>query len=112
LRCFIFSLTRERVIVEIESLGQALKVEQTIRTGYCDPISENILQWIAVEEDLANSYRKIAGKSDNLELKKVLSELEQESMETESKLQTLLKNMEELRQARLNREKRVETLNG
>jgi hypothetical protein len=99
------------VIVEIESLGQALKVEQTIRTGYCDPIAENILQWIAVEEDLANSYRKIAGKSDDLELKNALGELEQGSRETETILHTMLKNVEELRETRLKREKRVESLN-
>ncbi len=107
-----FSLIRERVIVEIENLGQALKVEQTIRTGYCDPIAENVLQWIAVEEDLANSYRKIASESDNLELKKALGELEQESRGTENILHTMLKNVEELREARLKREKRVENFDG
>jgi hypothetical protein len=105
-------LTRERVIVEIETLEQALKVEETIRTGYCEPIAENILQWIAVEEDLSNSYHKIADKSENSEQKKTLIELELESRQTETMLHTMLKNVEELRESRLKREKRVESMSG
>jgi hypothetical protein len=103
-------MNRERVIVDIDSLGQALKVEQTIRTGYCEPIAENILQWIAVEEDLANSYHKIVDKSENPELKKALIELEEESRRNTELLHSLLKSDENLREARLQREKLVEHL--
>lgn len=101
-------MSRERVIVEIETLGQALKVEQTIRTGYCDPIAENIVQWIAVEEDLSNSYHKISEKSDSQELKRALNELEQESRQNITRLQFLLKSTEQFREARIQREKIVE----
>lgn len=103
-------MSRERVIVEIETLGQALKVEQTIRTGYCDPIAENILQWIAVEEDLANSYQKLSAKFSNQELAKALKELEEESRSNITLLRSLLKSAEEFGEARIRREKLIERL--
>jgi rubrerythrin len=103
-------MNRERVIVDIVTLGQALKVEQTIRTGYCDPIAENIAQWIAVEEDLANSYDKLSTGSTRPELKKYLSELEEESRRNLTFLHSLLKSVEDLGEARIRREKLVERL--
>lgn len=96
--------------MEIETLGQALKVEQTIRTGYCDPIAENILQWIAVEEDLANSYQKLSAKSSNQELAKALKELEEESRSNITLLRPMLKSAEEFGEARIRREKLIERL--
>jgi hypothetical protein len=103
-------MNRERVIVEIETLEQALKVEQTIRTGYCGPIAENVIQWIAVEEDLANSYQRISEKSESPELKKALNELEEESRQNIALLDSLLKSTEEFGQARIRREKLIEYL--
>lgn len=49
-----------RVISELRSLGEAKKLEETIKTGYVDPIIESIVDWIAVEEDLAESYEKLS----------------------------------------------------
>ncbi len=103
-------MSRERVIVEIETLEQALKIEQTIRTGYCDPIAENILQWIAVEEDLVNSYQRISEKSKTQELKKALNLLEEESQSNVTLLHSLLKSFEELGEARIRRERLIEHL--
>jgi hypothetical protein len=103
-------LNRERVIAEIETLEDALKVEQMIRTGYCDPIDENILQWIAVEEDLANSYHKIADRSQSQELKKTLDGFEQESRRNLTLLQNMSKSVEEFEKARIRRERSIEGL--
>jgi hypothetical protein len=106
----VVDMSRERVIVEIETLGQALRVEQTIKTGYCDTISENLLQWIAVEEDLANSYRKISEKPPNQNLKKAVNELEAESRKNITLLHSMLESVEEFGEARNRREKLIEHL--
>ncbi len=103
-------MSRERVIVEIENLEQAFKVEQTIKTGYCDTIVDNLTQWIAVEEDLANSYRDLAVKSQPQELKGALSGLEEESRQNIALLHSLLRSTEEFGEARIRREKMLEHL--
>ncbi|MDG6907023.1 MAG: hypothetical protein JRN20_14720 [Nitrososphaerota archaeon] len=103
-------MSRERVIVEIETLGDALKVEETIRTGYCDAIAENLVQWIAVEEDLASSYQKISNKSADPLLKKSINELVAESRENITILNSMLKSVEEFGKARDLREKQIERL--
>jgi hypothetical protein len=103
-------MSRERVIVEIENLDQALKVEQTIKTGYCDTIVDYLLQWVAVEEDLANSYVDLIEKSKSEETRKVLAELEQESRQNIARLHTLLKTAEEFSEARTRRERMIENL--
>jgi hypothetical protein len=103
-------MSRERVIVDIETLEQALKVEQTIRTGYTNPMAENIVQWIAVEEDLANSYHKIAARSDSRQLMEALRELEEESRHNITLLQPVLESLERFAEERIRREKLIEHL--
>lgn len=103
-------MNRERVIVEIETLGDALKVEETIKTGYCDAIAENLVQWIAVEEDLANSYQKISDKSSDPQLKKSINNLVAESRENIILLNSVLKSIEEFGKARDLRERQIERL--
>lgn len=88
---------RERVIVEIENLDQALRVEETIKTGYCDPVAENLLSWIAAEEDIADSYERLADKSkDQKEVREELLLLREESKKTIKMVQELLDSVEEL----------------
>ncbi len=101
------ALSRERVIVDIESLGQALKLEQTVRTGYCDPIIENLLAWIAIEEDLASSYDKLLDKHQE-EKRKVVSMLSDESKRNIELLHGLLKSVEEFGVARDQRIRMIE----
>ncbi|HXQ92051.1 MAG TPA: hypothetical protein VN739_03530, partial [Nitrososphaerales archaeon] len=72
-------MSRERVIVEIENLEQALKLEETVRTGYCDPIAENLVAWIAVEEDLVSSYEKLSKKYSQQGPNNTIKELSEES---------------------------------
>jgi len=87
-------MSRERVIVEIETLEQALKVEETVRTGYCDPIAENLAVWMAVEEDLSNSYEKLSVNYPQPEIKKALTDLHDESKNNIKELHELLKSIE------------------
>ena len=94
-------MARERVIVEIQNLDQALKVEETIRTGYCDPIAENLLAWIAVEEDLIDSYEKLSEKfAGNQEVKKAIDSLYEESRNNIKMIRNILDSVEELGAAR------------
>jgi hypothetical protein len=53
-------MKRERMIVEIETMEQARRVEETIRSGYSEAIVESLVQWLAVEEDLTSSYERLA----------------------------------------------------
>jgi hypothetical protein len=60
-----------RMLVDISSLDEARRVEETIKTGYIDVIIENIVNWIGIEEDLAASYEKLSkslARSDQREL--------------------------------------------
>lgn len=102
-------MNRDRVIVDFDTLGEALKVEETIKTGYCDTISENLLQWIAVEEDLAESYDKMVQQTHG-ELKRALADLESESRSNIALLQTTLSTTERLGEARGKRKELIEKL--
>jgi hypothetical protein len=102
-------MNRERVIVDIHNLDQALKVEQTIKSGYCDPIAENLLAWMAVEEDLASSYDGLAAKSPE-NAKDVINQLAGESRNNVKLLQNLLDTVEEFGAARERRQKTIENL--
>jgi hypothetical protein len=50
---------RERIITEIETVDQAVKAEKDVELGYHGVIDENIAYWLAVEEDLVESYTKL-----------------------------------------------------
>lgn len=102
-------MTRDRVITEITSLEQALKVEQTVRTGYCDTIIENLVAWIAVEEDLSSSYEKLAEKHSGVS-KSALERLSQESKDNVKMLSKLQSAIEEAGRARIQREDSVRKL--
>ena len=95
-------MTRERVIVDIEGLEEAAKVEETVNTGYCDTIRDNLAHWIAVEEDIVDSYARLA---ENLGSKsgKSLGNLIADSKDTLSTLRELLNSFESLSQRRTSR---------
>jgi ABC-type transporter Mla subunit MlaD len=103
-------LKRERVIIDIKTLDDAAKVEETVKTGYCDTIKDNLNVWIAVEEDIIDSYgslsKKVGPKSD-----RALQEFATESKETLNKLRELLKSFEALGQQRENRVQKIRDLN-
>jgi len=89
--------SRERVIVELENLDQAEKVEETIRTGYCDLIAENLIAWIAAEEDLTESYTKLSEKyKEKREVSDGLRELADESGNITGIVRTILKSIEDM----------------
>jgi len=70
---------RQRIIKDIETLDQAVKAEQDVEVGYHGVIEENLTHWIAVEEDIIESYTKLADQSDNNKIKSTLTKIVDDS---------------------------------
>ena len=102
-------MTRERVIIDIEGLEQAAKVEETVNTGYCDTIKDNLAHWIAVEEDIVDSYARLAAKAGG-KSGQGLQSLIADSKDTLSTLRDLLNSFDSLSQRRTSRIKAIRDL--
>ncbi|HXY83269.1 MAG TPA: hypothetical protein VEH56_06065 [Candidatus Saccharimonadales bacterium] len=63
---------RERILKDIETVDQAVKAEKDVESGYHGVIDENIAYWLAVEEDIVESYTKLVAKTKN---KKIIATL-------------------------------------
>jgi len=96
-------MTRERIIAEVETVSDAKKVEETVKTGYAEASIETILNWIGVEEDLASSYERLAGMPGNASKKAAFQQLARESRENVTSLEGLRKALENLDRARATR---------
>jgi rubrerythrin len=72
-------MSRPRIIRKIENFEDAVKVEMSVESGYHAVIDEHISYWIAVEEDVADSYSKIAERTDNAKVKTVLEKIVSDS---------------------------------
>ena len=64
---------RERILKDIETLDQAVKAEKDVESGYHGVIDENITYWLAVEQDIIDSYTKLAKQSQDRKEKTTLS---------------------------------------
>jgi len=102
-------LTRNRVIIEFSTTEDAKKVEETVKTGYAETAIENLNQWAAVEEDLAESYSKLAEMSKTPARQAVFRQLHEESKRNMVELAGLVDYLEGLDRARV---KRIELLAG
>ncbi len=70
---------RERIIRDIETVDQAVKAEKDVETGYHGVIEENLTYWLAVEEDIIESYTKLARQTDNKKIKATLGKILEDS---------------------------------
>ena len=70
---------RERIIQDIQTVDQAIKAEKDVETGYHGVIEENLTYWLAVEEDIIDSYTKLAKQTDNKKIKTTLSKITEDS---------------------------------
>ena len=70
---------RERIIQDIQTVDQAIKAEKDVETGYHGVIEENLDYWLAVEEDIIDSYTKLAKQTDNKKIKVTLSKITEDS---------------------------------
>ncbi len=66
---------RERIINDIETVDQAVKAEKDVEIGYHGVVDENITYWLAVEEDIIESYNKLLKETDNKKIKTVLERI-------------------------------------
>jgi rubrerythrin len=70
---------RERVITDIETVDQAVKAEKDVEIGYHGAIDENITYWLAVEEDIIESYTKLLKKTENRKIQNTLTKIVEDS---------------------------------
>jgi len=70
---------RERIIKDVETIDQAIKAEKDVESGYHGVIEENISYWLAVEEDIVESYTNLARKSRSKIVKTTLSKIIKDS---------------------------------
>ena len=86
----------ERIVPEIESLDQAIKVERDVLSGYQRVIEENISYWIAVEEDIVDSYTKMAGRGESINVRATLNKLVEDSKEQIEVLRSIRENFRKI----------------
>jgi rubrerythrin len=72
-------MSRTRVIKDIETLDHAIKAEKDVESGYHSVIDENLSYWMAVEEDIVDSYTRMIDQSQSLEMKKTLQQIVDDS---------------------------------
>ena len=70
---------RERIIKNIETVEQAVKAEKDVEMGYHGVIEENISYWLAVEEDIIDSYTKLIKQTDSRKIKTTLTKIIEDS---------------------------------
>lgn len=70
---------RERIIQDIQTVDQAIKAEKDVETGYHGVIAENLTYWLAVEEDIIDSYTKLAKQTKNRKIKATLGKITDDS---------------------------------
>jgi rubrerythrin len=70
---------RERIIKNIETVDQAVKAEKDVEMGYHGVIEENISYWLAVEEDIVDSYTKLMKQTDSRKIKTTLTKIIEDS---------------------------------
>ena len=69
------AVERERIIKDIQTVDQAVKAEKNIEIGYHGVIDENIAYWLAVEEDIIESYTKLLKETENKKIKTTLTRI-------------------------------------
>jgi thiosulfate reductase cytochrome b subunit len=70
---------RHRIIPNIESLDQAIKVEDDVQSAYHSVIEENISYWWAVEEDVIDSYTNLINRTDDVRVRSTLARIIEDS---------------------------------
>ena len=86
----------ERIVPEIESIDQAIKVEKDVLVGYQRIVDENIANWIAVEEDIIDSYSKMSGQAGDLNLRATLTSLVEDSKDQIEVLRSIRENFRKI----------------
>ena len=101
---------KERLIADVNTAEEAKKVEETVKTGYLEATMDTLINWIGVEDDLANSYEGLASKAQTPAAKAAYKRLCDESRKNIEQLTGLQKSLESLDRARVQRLKLLESL--
>jgi len=96
-------MTRTRILKEFGSTEDAKKVEETIKTGYSETAIENLVNWAAAEEDLAESYGQMAQASKKQDTRDAFIRLQEESKRNVVEITGLVEYLEGLDKARIKR---------
>jgi len=70
---------RERIIEDIRTIDQAIKAEKDVESGFHAVIEENLSYWLAVEEDIVESYTKLIKSTENKNTKTTLTKIVEDS---------------------------------
>jgi bacterioferritin (cytochrome b1) len=70
---------KERIIHGIGNLSQAVKVESDVFSGYQRIVEENISYWLAAEEDMVDSYKRMLQQTSDEKTKSTLAEIIEDS---------------------------------
>lgn len=105
-------MKRARVLAEIESLEQAKRVEETVKTGYAETTQDEIVRWMAVEEDLANSYGKLQAGAVGSGQRDLVVRLREESEKNIGLLGEILEKIKALDAQRTRRIEEISRLAG
>jgi hypothetical protein len=96
-------LDKERLIAEVNTAEEAKKVEETVKTGYLEATIDTLVNWIGVEDDLADSYESLASKAQTPATRAVYNRLCDESRRNIEQLTGLQRSLEGLDKARVQR---------
>ena len=100
----------ERIVASIENLDQAAKVEKDVLSAYQQVIEDNISYWMAVEEDIVESYTKMVNRSESVELKATLNKLIEDSRDHVEVLGSIRENFRKIAADEIRHGKMLEEL--
>jgi len=103
---------RERIIKDIETVDQAIKAEKDVESGYHGVIEENLSYWLAVEEDMIESYTNLLQHSDSRKIKTTLSRIVEDSKNHVRILTSIRKSFAKIVSDELRHAKMLEDLRG
>jgi len=102
-------MTRTRLLKEFNSIEDAKKIEETVKTGYTETAIENLVYWAAAEEDLAESYEQMAQDSNDQARRDAFIRLQEDSKRNMVEISGLVEYLKGLDGARA---KRIDLLKG
>lgn len=87
---------RQRIIRDIETVDEAVKAEKDVEEGFHRAIEENLVTWLATEEDIIESYSKLMKKSENPHVTSVFSDIMKDSQNHIAMLTSIKKDLEKI----------------
>lgn len=87
---------RERIVKDIETIEQAIRVEKDVVSGYYSIIEDNISYWFAVEGDIVDSYTRLLEKTGDEKTRTMLVQMIEDSKGRMRSLNSLRENFSKL----------------